>query len=48
LDVGEDSTTTIPKTNRYRLVFFRLYPPVLVRIPSVAALPPFKPNKLQE
>jgi len=28
--------TNIPKTNRSRLVFFRLYPPVLARIPGMA------------
>ena len=32
--------TNIPKTNRYRLVFFRLYPPVLARIPGMASRAP--------
>ena len=32
--------TKIPKTNRYRLVFFRLYPPVLARIPGIASRAP--------
>ena len=29
--------TNIQKTNRYRLVFFRLYPPVLAGIPGMAS-----------
>ena len=32
--------TNIPKTNRYRLVFFRLYPPVLARIPGKVSRAP--------
>ncbi len=32
--------TNILKTNRYRLVFFRLYPPVLARIPGMASRAP--------
>lgn len=31
------SSTTIQKTNRSRLVFFRSFPPVLARIPGLAS-----------
>ena len=34
------STTSILKTNPYRLVFFRLYPPVLARIPGITSRAP--------
>lgn len=33
-------STKIPKTNRYRLVFFRLYPPALARIPGITSRAP--------
>ena len=34
------STTIYPKTNRYRLVFFRPFPPVLARVRGLASRAP--------